>query len=316
MIRPSARLTWLALGPLLGRGNRWTRMAARRQEAAFWLMRDRLDRVWLKFLGAVLRRRRFVGEGVTALMVLTGIVRAILIPVLAAGGVVVLLVWCDQAFSSVLLDRLWDAGRAAPLRSLLGSVEGASDAGAVELALGQSAEEAKAALLVAGAQVTGVFLGLYFTAISVVAGTAYGNVPPGLRSVLIEDQVGNIYLRVVGFTGGACLFGLGVLGLGYPLGAFSALVFSALGAASILSFIPLGKRVFRFLDPEAVTSSLARDVTSAVNSVAATGIFASNRSIQAHHQRVAAKRLDEWEELVSVSIGRAQSASALKISLF
>ena len=164
-----------------------------------------------------------------------------------------------------------------------------------------------------GAQVTGAFLGLYFTAISVVAGTAYGDVPPDLRSVLIEDRVGRFYLKVVGFTGGACLFALGMLALGYSLGAGSAVVFALLGSASILSFITLGKRVFKFLDPQAVTSSLTSDIASAVNSVAASGVLAGDRSIQAHHQKVAARKLDAWEELVLVSIGRSQSASALKV---
>ena len=108
------------------------------------------------------------------------------------------------------------------------------------------------------------------------------------------------------------LFGLGMLALGYSFGAGSAVVFAILGAASVLSFIKLGKRVFEFLDPEAVTSSLASDIATAVNSVAGTGLLARDRSIQAHHQAVAARKLDAWDEMVSVSIGRSQSASALK----
>ena len=287
-------------------------MAARRQEATFWLMRDWLGRVRFKFLRALLRRRRSLGEGVTAVAVAREILGAISLPVLVAAVSVAFLAWFDQTLSLALLDGADDAGRTSPLRSVVTSLARAVDGWTEALAPGQPAEEAHAALLVAGAQVTGVFLGLYFTAISVVASTAYGNVPPELRSVLIEDEVGNVYLKLVGYTGAACLFALGALAVGYSLGPASALVFALLGSASILSFLFLGKRVFRFLDPEAVTNSLARDIAAAVKSVSGTGILASDRSIQAHHQKVAARSLDAWEELVSVSIGRSQSASSLR----
>lgn len=287
-------------------------MAARRQEALFWLMRDRLYRVRLRFLSALLRRRRSLGEGVTALAVAREILWAISLPVVLAAVSVAFLAWFDQTLSLALLDGADDAGRMRSLRSVVPGLARAVDGWAEALAPGQPAEEAHAALLVAGAQVAGVFLGLYFTAISVVASTAYGNVPPELRSVLIEDEVGNVYLKLVGYTGAACLFALGALAVGYSLGPVSALVFALLGSASILSFLLLGKRVFRFLDPEAVTASLARDIAVAVKSVSGTGILASDRSIQAHHQKAASRSLDAWEELVSVSIGRSQSASSLR----
>ena len=284
-------------------------MAARRQDARFWLMRDWFGRVRFRLLRALLRRRRSLGEGVTAVAVAREIVWAISLPALLAAVSVAFLAWFDQSFSFALLD---GAGSASPLRSVVTSLAGAMDGWTEALAPGQPAEEAHAALLVAGAQVTGVFLGLYFTAVSVVASTAYGNVPPELRSVLIEDEVGNVYLRLVGYTGAACLFALGALAVGYSLGPASALVFALLGSASILSFLFLGKRVFQFLDPEAVTNSLARDIAVAVKSVSGKGILASDRSIQAHHQKVAARSLEAWEELASVSIGRSQSASSLR----
>ena len=244
-------------------------------------------------------------------MVARQILRAIIFPVLLASGAVVFLVWFDQSLLPTVLDYLENVERGIPPDSAWALVE-RTLIWVQAVAPGEPAEGAHAALLVTGAQVTGAFLGLYFAAISVVAGNAYGDVPPDLRSVLIEDPVGSFYLKVVGFTGGACLFGLGVLALGYSFGSGSAVVFALLGAASVLSFIELGKRVFQFLDPEAVTTSLASDIATAVSSVKGTGLLARDRSIQAHLQAVAARKLDAWDEMVSVSIGRSQSASALK----
>lgn len=311
LIRRTIRLIWLVMAPFLHGGNRWTRKAARRQEPGFWLARDWISRVRFKVLSSLFRRRHSLRERLTATVVARRILRAIFFPVLLAANAVVFLVWFDQSLLPTILAYLENTERAIPPESTWAFVERALS-WVRAIAPGQPMEGAHAALLVTGAQVTGAFLGLYFAAISVVAGNAYGDVPPDLRSVLIEDPVGSFYLKVVGFTGGTCLFALGMLALGYSFGAGSAVVFATLGAASVLSFIKLGKRVFEFLDPEAVTSSLATDIATAVNSVVGTGPLARDRSIQAHQQGVAVRKLDAWDEMVTVSIGRSQSASALK----
>jgi len=48
------------------------------------------------------------------------------------------------------------------------------------------------------ASVTGVFLGLYFTAISVVAGSVFARIPGNLRELLLYEKVGNQYIRILG----------------------------------------------------------------------------------------------------------------------
>lgn len=308
LIRWPRDLVRLTLAPFLRRGNRWTRKAARRQEPAFWLARDQVSRVWFKILRAIYQRRRSFREGLTATAVLRQVLRVIFFPVLLSGGFVVFLIWFDHSLLPALLDYVGRTG----LGTLPESIAELTLSWARAVAPNRPFEGAHAALLATGAQVTGVFLGLYFAAVSVVAGTAYGDVPPELRSVLIEDRVGGLYLFVVGFTGGACLFGLGTQALGYPLGTGAAVAFAFLGAGSVLAFIRLGKRVFGFLDPEAVTRSLTDDIATAVKSVAASGILAGDRSIQAYHQKIAARKLDAWDEMVFVSIGRSQTSSALR----
>ncbi|MCY3930389.1 MAG: hypothetical protein OXH70_01600 [Acidobacteria bacterium] len=290
-MRTTISLVRLWIAPLLRPGNRWIRKAARRQGPDFWRARERLERLRFKRLRTLVARRRSLSEGAEAVAVAWELAKAILLPVLYAFAFVGFLVWFDQS----------DWG-SAPRRW----------AGA--LPLGEPSAQTLRALLATGAQVTGVFIGLYFTAISVVASTAYDNVPPELRSVLIADRVGTFYLRVVGFTGAACLFALGALALGYSLGAGSAAAFTLLGGGSILSFLPLGRRVFRFFDPDTVTALLERDIVAAVDTVAGAGTLASDRSFQAHHQKVAAGKLAAWEELVSVTARR--SARTLHGSCF
>ncbi len=309
LIRRARRLIWLAVAPLLHGGNRWTRKAIRRQEPAFWVTRNRVGRVRFKVLRAMFQRRRSFREGLTATMAFRGVVRAIFFPVLLSSAFVVFLIWFDYSLLPAFLDYLGESRHGV----LPQSIAEPTLSWARAVASSRPLEGAHAMLLATGAQVTGVFLGLYFAAISVVASTAYGDVPPELRSVLIEDRVGRLYLSVVGFTGGACLFALGTQALGYSLGVGSAVAFALLGAASVLTFIPLGMRVFGFLDPGAVTRSLTADIETAVKSVAASGILARDRTIQADHQKTAARKLDAWEEMVFVSSGRSQTSSALSV---
>lgn len=308
-IRQSIRLVWLLLAPFLHRGNRWTRKAERRQDLAFWLARDKIRDVWFKVLSVTFKQKYSFRESPVTTVALRKIPRVILFPVFLSCGFVVFFVWLDQSVFPALLSYL-DNTVSGVFPDLIAEP---TLNWARATANNESFEGAHTTLLATGAQVTGVFLGLYFTTISVVASMAYGDVPPELRSVLIEDQVGGLYLCVVSFTGGACLFGLGTQALGYSLGSISAVIFASLGAASILVFVPLGRRVFGFLNPETVTSALKNDIERAVKSVAALGILARNQSIQAQHQEFASLKLDVWEEMVFVSSGRSHSSSALRV---
>lgn len=292
MILRSIRLVWLLFAPFRHRGNRWTRKAERRQDLVFWDLRDIVRRAWFNVLSVTFKQRHSFRKSLTATTVLWKILRVILLPILLSGGFVVFLIWLDQAFFPDFPSYLGDSASGVLLESF---------------------EGARVTLLATGAQVTGIFLGLYFTTIGVVASMAYGDVPPELRSVLIEDKIGGLYLRVAGFTAGACLFGLGAQALGLALGFISVLILTFLSAASVLAFFPLGRRVFGFLNPRTVTRSLMNDIKEAVRFVLAPGVLAKEQSIQAHHRKIVAHKLDAWEEMVFVSSGRSHSVSALRV---
>ena len=97
-------------------------------------------------------------------------------------------------------------------------------------------------LLEAIAAVTGVFLALYFTAVSTVAATVYASVPHDIRTLIVKDRLGNVYVQGVAFT-----MALAILLLIFHAGGGSALrlalpVVGALAVFSIFAFIRLGQR--------------------------------------------------------------------------
>ena len=291
LVHRSTRLVRLTLLSFPHRGNRWTRKAERIQDPAFWPLRDTVRSVWFKIVSVTFKRSRFLQEKLTATGILWSIIRVILPPVLFSCGFVTLLIWLDQFVVSAVSD------------SWYSTVSGMRP---------ESLENAKTTLLSTSAQVSGVILGLYFATVGVVASTSYGDVPPELRSELFKDKIGGFYLRMIGFTLGACLFGLGARALGFFPGPITVTVLAVFSIASVMAFIPLAKRVYIFLSPEGLIGSLMEDIRTAVNSVSTPGILSKDQSIQAHHQQIAAQKLNALEKMVFVSNNRSHSASALK----
>lgn len=151
------------------------------------------------------------------------------------------------------------------------------------------------------AQIAGLFLGLYFTAISVVAGTNYARVPAEVLDALVREKVGNLYIRVVAFFGGVALMLLVATNLGYRPGALNLFAVSALGIASVLSFVELGRRAFYFFDPTRLVKFVANDVFRAVRGATAGGFRWQDPSFQDHYRRQADADIRIYEDVILLS---------------
>jgi hypothetical protein len=124
-----------------------------------------------------------------------------------------------------------------------------------------------ATLLGTIAQVTGVFLGLYFTAVSAVASAAYAKVPNTVRALVVEEKVGNVYIRLVAFEAALATFLLAAHTLGIFLGYLNLVLVSVGAVFSIFAFVFLGFRTFYFFDPTQLVGYVERDFRRAVISV-------------------------------------------------
>lgn len=98
--------------------------------------------------------------------------------------------------------------------------------------------------LLALAQIGGVFLALYFTALTAAAAAIYSQLPEHIRNLLAEEPVGNVYIRLLTFTTFAplCLVALTNFGFLPLLTAIPALVL--LAGVGIMAFAKLGQRAF------------------------------------------------------------------------
>lgn len=157
-------------------------------------------------------------------------------------------------------------------------------------------------LLAITAQIAGIFLGLYFTAVSVVASTAYARVPGEVRTLLTREKVGNLYIRTVAFLAGACILLLAAQAVGFKPGVVSLIVIAFLAMAAILSFLVLGLRLFNFFDPTQLVTYLTHDFLTWSQSATVVGFRWDDPSFQAHYQRQAQAVLATFKHVIGLSL--------------
>jgi hypothetical protein len=154
-----------------------------------------------------------------------------------------------------------------------------------------------------GAQAT--FLALFFTTVGVIASTAYARVPGEIRQLFVRERTSTIYVWNVVF---ALVVGITLLALpvvsGYQFRALVVVLFALLSLFSVLSLVILGRRLFNFFDPSALTERIYPEFVRAVRGASAAGEHVPDDVEQkAAHDR-AARFLRRYEQLVTLIAAR------------
>jgi hypothetical protein len=154
-------------------------------------------------------------------------------------------------------------------------------------------------------QVVGVFLGLYFTAVSVVASTVYANLQADIRNLLTREKIGNFYLKLIVFLGVLSIGILSISAIERQPGVFSYGIAILLGIISIVSFVTLGNRVFHFFDPTSLVDLyIVPEILDWVRRASSKGFAWKDASFQAHYQRQAEALLETYTDIVRFAITR------------
>jgi hypothetical protein len=131
----------------------------------------------------------------------------------------------------------------------------------------------------------GVFIGLYYAAVSAVATQAYADVPNEIRFLLSGDIAGRAYMGLLTFVTCFALLHLAlhVAVPGYTSGiaVIGALLLSAI---SVVVFVQLGNRAFHLLDPTAFSHDLLRELDHWVDRARGTRRRSTWPEFQQHAQ--------------------------------
>ena len=150
-------------------------------------------------------------------------------------------------------------------------------------------------------QLTGLFLTLYFTAISLIASAVYARVPGDVRTLAIDEKVGNVYIRVVAILGAISILYLVAGIVGIHIGLIGLAVVGALSIASLFSFLFLGKRTFNFFQPTAFVQYVVNDLAKWITLAAGAKRSTQTPSLQDYYRRRAETTLGTYRNIVSLA---------------
>lgn len=153
------------------------------------------------------------------------------------------------------------------------------------------------------AQIAGVFLGLYFTAISLVLSTSYARVPASVRQLLTREKYSNFYTQVTITLLGTSLVLLGMSSVGiFPNILLAYILLAFLSALTICSFVFLGLRMFHFFDSTALVRLLLPDLQESIRAATPQGFRWQDAAFQDYYRRQASSSLDTLEKVVHASV--------------
>jgi len=140
-------------------------------------------------------------------------------------------------------------------------------------------------ILIASIQVLGVFLGLYFTVISVVLSTSYANVTQRIRSIILSEQIGNTYIELVSYAGSFSLILL-LIFLSFniisSLGIFIVLILSIF---SLFGFLKSMIHFFNLLSPANLMTQIINNIKRNILTVSSDSNQHSFKEIQSVSQK-------------------------------
>lgn len=145
--------------------------------------------------------------------------------------------------------------------------------------------------------VGGVFIGLYYAAISTVCSAIYADKPNNIRNLLALDRVSSFYmdLLVLLTSFGVCLLAIHVLG-GEP--AILAMLLLLFGAGwMIVGFIQLGRRAFNLFDPTTLAEPIFKQLESCWTQIQTNSRCWSDQNLQTKYHKDAQEAIDTFTTL-------------------
>ena len=156
-------------------------------------------------------------------------------------------------------------------------------------------------LLATIATVTGVFLGLYFTAITAVIANIYSTVPNDVRELFIKDRLGGVYVKIVSFSAtlSVLLLAISVIGA-QPLHLVPPF-FALTSVVMIFAFVHLGKRAFFLSDPTFMSGELSGDIWGWARRSTCKGWRWRDINFQEHYRKQTSKAISTLSALAAMS---------------
>jgi len=160
-------------------------------------------------------------------------------------------------------------------------------------------------LLTTIAGITGVFLALYFTTLSLVAISYSEPQHREIRNLVINNAVSGGFLFLLAHLGATTLFGLAFLAIGFPPNFFLMVYVLFIAVIVIFSFLLLGRRIFQFLDPRDLANIPEANFLKYLKSATVIGGRWNQPAFQRYFQKKASYELYRLECLIEFALSQS-----------
>ena len=157
-------------------------------------------------------------------------------------------------------------------------------------------------LLAAIASITGVFLGLYFTAISSIASNFLVKATQDIRRFFLSAPKGQQYVRTVALTGIISVFYITTKSFGHTIHPVGLVFLSVLAAYVVIRFWSVGSDVFNSLEPTDSLPWVSGDIADSIKNIAPPGFQWTKPALQNHQRRLASANLELINNLINFGI--------------
>jgi hypothetical protein len=165
------------------------------------------------------------------------------------------------------------------------------------------------------ASVAGVFLGLYFTAIRVIAGAIFVNAPSVVREQLAREKAGALYFRGLAMLTSSSILLLAYQAIGGTPSVLNLLFILALCLFGVLSFLLLSVRAFDFFDYSVLAMPIFTDLHRDIRKATTRGFAWNHESFQSHYQKNASRHLDALQTFVQTILARIDREEEALVNL-
>ncbi|MCM3970315.1 hypothetical protein [Pseudomonas aeruginosa] len=132
------------------------------------------------------------------------------------------------------------------------------------------------------AGIGGVFIGLYYAALSAVGSAIYAKVPNNIRELLAQERYGSIYMRLLSFITLLCIMLITLRIIGQPRIITAIPLVTILAGIGVIAFVKLGQRAFNLFDPTSLSHHIFEDLSKWIGIIRAGGYQWADPSFQKH----------------------------------
>ncbi len=158
-----------------------------------------------------------------------------------------------------------------------------------------------ATFLSAVAGICGVFIGLYYAALTSVGSAIYAKTPNNIRALFSQERSGNVYMRFLSTLALLCITLLAARVIGFDRILIAIPIVAAMAGVGIISFVKLGKNAFNLFDPTSLSHHVFDELHKCILNASVGGYRWNDSAFQNYANTKANNSIDTLKALLMLA---------------